>query len=719
MPNEYPDLLAGAARRFKERVHGAAAAESFGVVSNELTQPDPPSERSNYLAKTLSKAKAQLLSIEATANGEPERPDETVQQIAQERIIGSSDLVDFNFLELAIAMGRAVARIKIGGGLGSGFLVGPGLIMTNHHVIESEAQAAGALAQFDYQENAQHELLPIHQFKLNSARFFLTNPALDFTIVAVEPASDKGKSITEYPWIQMIGQTGKAEAGDPINIIQHPRGGLKQIAFRENRIIEIPREERDFLYYTADTEPGSSGSPCFNDQWELIALHHSGVPGTNAEGKILKRDQSVWRKGIDPDALIDWIANEGARTSAIVAALQAATLHPQAADLRGKMLGATPPNPIELARKNLDAGASSPAPLPPSVTPAATFTMGQSVTLTVPLNITFSLGDAAPIAAVLLKTATPQAAEGGEEVTIDPDFSRRKGYDPNFLGIPVALPKLSASQLANSVEVPPQFRKNGDKNLLNYYHYSVVMNKRRRTAWYSAAMIDGENFLNFKRGKDKWFLDPRIDSKFQMGEELYVGADTDRGHLTRFKDLSWGVNMDQAVKATNDSFHFTNCTLQLSGFNQGKDRWQGLELFLLENHAKADHRKMVVITGPVFKSSDPKYRNPSMSYTTRIPLAYWKICVLKRQDGTTAATAFTLGQEDIAALPGFEEKFDVAMAQVTLAELESITGLDFGDLRDHDVFAASGDPGALEVLRDGGVTTRVKPIEDYAQIVIA
>ena len=736
MPNEYPDLLAGAARRYKERVQGAAAAESFGIVANELAEPTPPSERSNYLAKTLSKAKAQLLSIEATANGEPSRPDETVQQIAQERIIGSSDLVDFNFLELAIAMGRAVARIKMGGGLGTGFLVGPGLIMTNHHVIETEAQVAGALAQFDYQENSRHELLPIHQFKLNAARFFLTNPTLDFTIVAVEPASDKGKSITEYPWIQMIGQTGKAEAGDPINIIQHPRGGLKQIAFRENRIIDIPREIRDFLYYTTDTEPGSSGSPCFNDQWELIALHHSGVPKTNAAGQILKRDQSLWRKGIDPDALIEWIANEGARTSAIVAALQAATLHPQAADLRSQMLGAPPPNPIELARKNLGTGSvSGPdgAPsLPPSAnfTPGATFTMGQSVTLTVPLNITFSLGDPAATAAVLAPAAglapvaspipakTAPATEGGQEVTIDPDFSKRKGYDPNFLGIPVALPKLSAAQLANSVEVPPQFRKNGDKNLLNYYHYSVVMNKRRRTAWYSAAMIDGTRFIDFKRGRDKWFLDPRFDSKFQMGEELYAAADTDRGHLTRFKDLSWGADMDQAVKATNDSFHFTNCTLQLSGFNQGKDRWQGLELFLLEKHAKADHRKMVVITGPVFKASDPKYRNPSMNYTTRIPLAYWKVCVLQRQDGTTAATAFTLGQEDITALPGFEEKFDVAMAQVTIAEIETITGLDFGDLRDHDVFAATGEAGTLEVLREEGLTSRVKPIEDYDQIVI-
>jgi len=89
-----------------------------------------------------------------------------------------------------------------------------------------------------------------------------------------------------------------------------------------------------------------------------------------------------------------------------------------------------------------------------------------------------------------------------------------------------------------------------------------------------------------------------------MGEELYAAAHTDRGHLTRFKDLSWGLSKDEAVVATNDSFHFTNCALQLDGFNEGKERWQGLEQFLLEQ-----------------LGSDPSYRNPAMSYTARIPLA--------------------------------------------------------------------------------------------------
>ena len=32
-----------------------------------------------------------------------------------------------------------------------------------------------------------------------------------------------------------------------------------------------------FLHYEADTEPGSSGSPVFDDGWEVVALHHASV----------------------------------------------------------------------------------------------------------------------------------------------------------------------------------------------------------------------------------------------------------------------------------------------------------------------------------------------------------------------------------------------------------------------------------------------------------
>ena len=38
------------------------------------------------------------------------------------------------------------------------------------------------------------------------------------------------------------------------------------------------------LQYTTDTMPGSSGSPVFNDEWHVVAIHHAG-------GDLVKNSQ--------------------------------------------------------------------------------------------------------------------------------------------------------------------------------------------------------------------------------------------------------------------------------------------------------------------------------------------------------------------------------------------------------------------------------------------
>jgi endonuclease G len=58
-----------------------------------------------------------------------------------------------------------------------------------------------------------------------------------------------------------------------VTIIQHPNGGLKQIALTANQVVGL-WEHR--LHYTTDTMPGSSGAPVFNDLWQVIAIHHAG-----------------------------------------------------------------------------------------------------------------------------------------------------------------------------------------------------------------------------------------------------------------------------------------------------------------------------------------------------------------------------------------------------------------------------------------------------------
>ncbi|MGC1980699.1 MAG: DNA/RNA non-specific endonuclease [Pseudolabrys sp.] len=310
--------------------------------------------------------------------------------------------------------------------------------------------------------------------------------------------------------------------------------------------------------------------------------------------------------------------------------------------------------------------------------------------------------------------APPQAEEA---IVVDPDYSNRPGYDPSVLEtIDVPLPRVSEAMEQDTARVRSDAQKNGDPFELAYYHYSVYMNKRRRTAWFSAANIDGDHRPDIgKRRGDRWYMDPRILRSEQIGQEAFEPG-IDRGHLTRRQDTAWGSDVASATLANNDTFHFTNCSLQASPFNQGKDRWQGLEQFLLEHHAKKERRRLVVITGPLFAANDPVYKNDRMNYSVRCPLQFWKICVLIRRDGTPSATGFVLGQEDIQNLPGFEEAFDVAATQIRVADLEERTGLDFGDLKKFDHFAAGGVPGTLEL--PGVEGRRAKIVRNGSDIVV-
>ena len=683
--------------------------------------PPPRDNRKKYLEATLTKERALATVTEAESRGARRSPEETLASLAQERIIGSNDMRDINYLEVAVAVARAVCRIRIGSAAGTGMLVGPRLLLTNNHVLRSVDDAMAAEAQFDYQENVSGDLLPVQAYRFDPKHFFFTDKVLDFTIVGVSEMSAKGQPISRYPWRKFIPTLGKAEKGNPLNIIQHPRGGLKQIALRNNEIIEIPSGKPDFLYYTTDTEPGSSGSPCFNDQWELIGLHHSGVPQM-AGDQILKKDGTPWNEDNDDPALIDWIANEGARVSAIVGALQAASLKSEARDVIDSALSDTQPNPVELARTTV------PPLTSPQVNPGgAAVSNAGSISFSVPLTITVSLGDSAAPSVVTIpakptelpKTDTVTDVEdvAVEKLVVDPDWSTRQGYDEDFLDIRVPLPMLSDEVKANSVEVPAQFRVNGDKFVLAYHHYSLVMNRKRRFAWYSAANIDGKRRPTLpKRKGDRWNIDQRIDSpdapRFQCGEDLYSAEKTDRGHLTRYLDVAWGTK-DEALKALADTFHFSNCCLQLSNFNQTTARWQGIEQFLLERKAKKDKIRISVITGPMFKASDPKYQNESMSAPVRIPLEFWKVCALVREDDTLSATAFILSQDDITSLPGFEAFLDVKEVQTTIRDVEKRTGLTFPVLRDNDHLAEGGALGTLEIE---GQT--VIPLRSYDDIVV-
>ncbi len=187
-----------------------------------------------------------------------------------------SSLVPISFLEIGLERARAVARVAfIDGSSGSGFLIADNILITNHHVLHNPAEARTASAQFNYQLTTSGTVAAADVYRFDPDRFFRTSPEDDWTAVALEdnPSSRWGRID-----LQII----KVDAGDRVNIIQHPGGGYKQIAYFSN-IVAYAGAGR--VQYLTDTLPGSSGSPVFDRNWDVVALHRSGgwqtEPGGN------------------------------------------------------------------------------------------------------------------------------------------------------------------------------------------------------------------------------------------------------------------------------------------------------------------------------------------------------------------------------------------------------------------------------------------------------
>jgi endonuclease G len=600
---------------------------------------------------------------------------------------------------------------------GTGFIVGNGLIATNRHVAQLFSQGLGLTIRYRAGEAAIDFKREVdtpdndHSAYVTVTGVEMIHPYWDMALLRVAnlpttkvlPLSIKRPEDLVGRNIVAIGYPARDDRSD-LALQDHIFEGkyfvkrLQPGVLRDRAQVQSFENQVNAMTHDASTLGGNSGSAIIDvDSGEVVALHFAG--------EYLKANYAVPMYELARDRRVSPKLNFDGQV--------------------------TPTNDWDPAWQSTQTErAVAPAtqtyaaqsPQPQS---AAAATRDGNAVWTIPLHVSIAIGNPAgpslSVAAEPRQAAPTSAAEGAEEaVVVNQDYSDRPGYDPRFLeGVEVPLPAISEAMKGDTAAVSADAVKHGNAFELAYYHYSVYMNKRRRTAWFSAANVDGEQRPAIgKRAGDRWYVDTRIQKAEQLGQEAFESG-IDRGHLTRREDTAWGEDVESATAANNDTFHFTNCSLQASPFNRGKDRWQGLEQFLLEQHAKKEKRRMTVITGPLFASNDPVYKNDRMTYSVRCPLQFWKVCVLVRQDGSPSATGFVLGQEDIKDLPGFEEAFDVAATQIKIADLEQRTGLDFGDIKKFDHFAEGGPPGTLELpAGQDGRTRRAKVIRAGADIVV-
>ena len=243
----------------------------------------------------------------------------------------------------------------------------------------------------------------------------------------------------------------------------------------------------------------------------------------------------------------------------------------------------------------------------------------------------------------------------------------------------------------------------------------------------TAVNIDGATSVPIKRGDDKWFFDLRIPVSQQLTQDDYDDPEIDRGHLVRREDPNWGDDVVAAPDgrptsvtaqlANDDTFHYVNAALQTSKLNQGKQLWQGLENYLLDN-ARLKGFRLTVFTGPVFRPDDPEVK-PGLA----APLEFWKVAVMiDAETDRLHATAYLLSQGELIrdllerrsrneAVEGFTLG-EYRTFQIAVRDLAEATGYDLSTYAAADPLGATADNEGIE----DGVPVFV-PLDSLEQVI--
>ena len=593
----------------------------------------------------------------------------------------------------------SVGRIELPGNRripygGTGFVVGRNLLMTNRHVAELFARGlgdrsltfiSGAGSAINFTRESGRA--PESDLKVRAVR--MIHPYWDMAILEVEQLPEQHSSLK----LSLSDARGLPE-GHEIFVIGYPAFDPRNPASVQNRLFDsrygIKRLQPgalqgrgatasfgklvDAAAHDCSTLGGNSGSAVFDlTTGEVLALHFGGLyheKNFGVPASELARDGRVIAAGVTfagspPGGAHGW------------------------ADWWQRADENEEP-PARSEDRGAGSGASSTASGGVSVT-------DNSVTFEIPLRVTVSLGAVRHVAPAAPPTIVDTITEALKEPIHDTDYRTRRGYSETFItGLSVPMPSAADPEVLAPT-------RTGD-TVLHYQNFSVSMHAKRRLALFTASNVTGERALRKptdddytrkglsglgKNDMEKWFLDDRIDAKYQLPDVFFTKdrKSFDKGHIVRRDDVAWGRSFEEVQRANGDTYHVTNCSPQVADFNQsgkGEDNWGDLENHVLKSAAS---ERLCVFAGPVLKEADDIFVGKGDGGTTlraKIPTSFWKVIVAKVEDGI-AVYGFIL-EQDLSGVTWEEfivpDEFVPTM--YPLAEISEETGVAF----DPDVIAA-------------------------------
>ncbi len=230
-----------------------------------------------------------------------------------EKVFGQDSYQTYEWYMKGARRCMTVARIgrEESKGFGTGFLMegdafnkklkGELVLVTNAHVVTNDDNEREALRPAD--ALITFEVLGIKDvFKVKD--IFFTSPFKDLDVTILQFSAEDNKLLRktlekkELELYTISDQLPSKDEKGRVYIIGHPAGEILQLSLQDNAMLDY--EDR-LLHYRTPTVGGSSGSPVFNEYWQLIGLHHAGgnyMRKLNKQRGMYQANEGIWIKSI-------------------------------------------------------------------------------------------------------------------------------------------------------------------------------------------------------------------------------------------------------------------------------------------------------------------------------------------------------------------------------------------------------------------------------------
>jgi DNA/RNA endonuclease G (NUC1) len=246
----------------------------------------------------------------AELGGKSESTRLDVNNIPQyEKVYGQTPYKSMRWLLKALKISKSIVRLGPDkyNGTGTGFVFEGSwisekykdnkYIMTNAHVCSDDAAVRNQFPNPDAPEDIVATFLGKGSADLadeiKCLRVAWTSPPseLDATLIEIESFPNDLEPIDVSKRNPPVSENGDSR----LNILGHPKGLDMRVSLQDNTFVE---QDDTYVWYKTPTDGGSSGSPVFNQDWKLVALHHASSSAKRAN------------EGIRIDVLLEAIRKE-------------------------------------------------------------------------------------------------------------------------------------------------------------------------------------------------------------------------------------------------------------------------------------------------------------------------------------------------------------------------------------------------------------------------